>query len=124
VDNGYADLAPGSYSRYYLDSLAPAPIGTILDDALVGPTSQALELLLRRVMVAQGYDVASLWVDFCPERLALLPFGWVMLRAYAVVVEFDVVIEDLDPLTDDPDETFDVEVDDPGPGLSGWWPNG
>ena len=132
MDSAHYELAPGSYSRYYLDSLAPVKIGELIDDAVFGRTAAALETMLIRIMEAQGHTVARVSTGLLSatrgESLAMPPFGWVMLRAHAVVVEFDVVIEDLDPLDDDPDEVFDVEVDVEveilGPDPRGWWPNG
>ena len=125
--NAYDDLAPGSYSRYYLDSLAPYD-GLSPHKMLDGPAAVALTDHLGAIQASKGHEVVRLWVGVADFGPVLPPLGWVMLRAHVLVREFDVIVEDLDPLDDDPDEVFDVEVDVEveilGPDPRGWWPNG
>lgn len=110
-------------SSYWLDTLVSPEehLKTLGRPWVESPTGAALEEHLYALMAAQDYRVLEVHVG---QRSMPVPppKGWVIIRATAVVEEFEVDVElehhpllhDDDGL-DDPDEVFDVEVPVEGP---------
>jgi hypothetical protein len=107
-------------SSYWLDTLAPAtnyPEGEPVDTKR--PTAAALESHLYALMAAQDYRVIEVYVARREGLAVPPPEGWVIIRATAVVEEFEVDVELDDGGLDDPAEVFDVELE-VGLGLEDW----
>lgn len=97
-------LEPGEYSSYYLDTLSPR------NGEAIEAVIDALESHLLDIMRAHGYDVVRLRTQSIVDQLVPPPDGWLVLRATAVVLEFDTVVNP-EGVEDDRDDTaFDVEV--------------